>query len=55
MTGIATTASVARTGAGLSGSDARLIGAGSEHRQKPLKSSGFLPFRLAAKARENSS
>ena len=53
MTGIATSAMVARTGAGLNGSDAPRIGARSEHRQKPLKSSGFLPFRPSAKAREN--
>jgi hypothetical protein len=54
MTGIATTATAARTGAGLNGSDATRIAAGSEHRQKPLKSSGFLPFWRSAKARENS-
>ena len=49
------TGMAAGTGAAPNGSDAPLAGARSEHRQKPLKSSGFLPFRRSAKARENSS
>ena len=60
LTAIAATAETAmtgmadRTGAVPSGSDAPAIGAWSEHRRKPLKSSGFSPFRRSAKARENS-
>ena len=31
-----------------------MVGSDPKHRQKPLESSGFLPFRSPAKARENS-
>jgi hypothetical protein len=48
------TGTAARTGAAPNGSEAPLIDARSEHGQKPLKFSGFSPFRLSAKARENS-
>jgi hypothetical protein len=49
MTGMA-----ARTGAALNGSDAPDLRGQPEHRQKPLKSSGFSPFGRPTKARENS-
>jgi hypothetical protein len=52
MTGTGMTGTA--TGAAPSASDAPLIGAQSEHGRKPLKSSGFSPFRRSAKARENS-
>jgi hypothetical protein len=48
------TATVAGTRAAPNGFDLPATGRQSEHRQKPLKSSGFLPFRQSAKARENS-
>src|SRR5438093_9373295 len=51
---IAMTGTAGRTGAAPNGSDLPRNRARSEHRQKPLKSSGFLPFRRSAKARENS-
>src|SRR5262245_15899002 len=50
---IAMTATAARTGAAPNGSDAPLDRVRPEHRRKPLKSGGFLPFRKVAKAREN--
>src|SRR6266446_7399234 len=55
MTGIAMTGMADRTGAALSGSDAPDLRGLPGPRQKPLKSSGFLPFRDPAEARENSS
>jgi hypothetical protein len=48
------TGTAGRPGAVPNGSDAPDLRARPEHRQKPLKSSGFSPFRLPAKARENS-
>ena len=49
-TAIAMTATAARTGAARTALTRRRIGARSEHRQKPLKSSGFLPFRRSGQS-----
>ena len=54
MAEIAMTGTVGRPRAVPSGSDAPDLRAQPEHRRKPLKSSGFSPFRRSAKARENS-